>query len=308
MVSGVYAGDSRLLSLGATFPKMGRMEREHGSLFRALLARRRAARAGGPSAKPGGPAGPGGRLTSFRDGLQELTDALAGALGPQLRTGCPVQAVSDMGRRGLRVHLAEGAPLEADVVILACPAWSASKIVRAMDPDLAAVLDEIPSAPLAVAHLGYHRGALGDPPRGFGFLVPRGQGPRILGSLWISSIFDGRAPEGRVLMTAMVGGAHDPEAVDLSDAELIRVVREDLSRVMGIIAAPYFTRVMRHPRGIPQYTLGHLERLGRIRYRLERHPGLLVAGNSYAGISVNACIEEAPSIAAAALQRIAGTD
>lgn len=304
MVSGVHAGDARRLSLGATFPKMRRMEREHGSLFRALLARRKEVRAAGGEERAGGPAGPGGRLTSFRGGLQELTDALAAALGDRLRTDCPVQAVSDMGRRGLRVHLAEGAPLQADAVILACPAWNAAELVREMDPDLAAPLDGIPSAPLAVVHFGYHRGALEQEPRGFGFLVPRGQGPRILGSLWISSIFEERAPEGRILVTSMVGGAHDPAAVELEEAELTRIVREDLSHAMGIIAAPYFTRVMKHPRGIPQYTLGHPGRLEQIRSRLESRPRLFVAGNSYEGISVNACVEEAPKVAAALLERI----
>jgi oxygen-dependent protoporphyrinogen oxidase len=209
-----------------------------------------------------------------------------------------------MGRRGLRVHLTEGAPLQADAVILATPARNSAELTRAMDPDLASLLAEIPSAPLAVVHFGYHAGALTELPSGFGFLVPRGQGPRILGTLWISSIFEDRAPDGRVLMTSMVGGAHDPEAVELEDAELTRIVREDLSHVMGIIAAPVFTRVVRHPHGIPQYTLGHPARLRKIRSRLESHPRLSVAGNSYAGISVNACIEEAPSVAEAVLKRV----
>ena len=166
-----------------------------------------------------------------------------------------------------------------------------------MDAELAATLDEIPSASLVVVHLGYHRDALGPVPDGFGFLVPRGQGPRILGTLWIHSIFEGRAPDGRLLLTTMIGGAHDPEAIDLDDAQLVRIVREDLSEVMDILAAPYFVEVLRWPRGIPQYTLGHPDRLRRIDSRLEAHPGLWVAGNSYHGISVNACIEEAPQVA-----------
>lgn len=306
MVSGVYAGNARQLSLGATFPKMRRMESEHGSLFRAMLARRREARSAGDRGAAGGPAGPGGRLTSFRNGLQELIDGLAGALGDRLRTRSPVRAVSDMGRRGFRIHLDEGAPLRADAVVLAVPAWHAAVLVQAMEPALAKVLEEIPAAPLAVLHFGYHRGALGEVPTGFGFLVPRGEGPRILGTLWISSIFEGRAPESRVLMTSMIGGAHDPAVLELGNDDLVRIVREDLHRVMGIVAAPYFVRVMRHPRGIPQYTLGHLTRLEKIRSALERHPGLHVAGNSYSGISVNSCIEEAPGVANAVLERIAG--
>ena len=303
MVSGVYAGDAARLSLQATFPKMHEMESKHGSLFRAMLAKRKEARAGG--GKAGGPAGPGGRLTSFRSGLQEIIDALAASLGERLRTGCPAQAVSDLGDRGFRVHLAEGAPIETDAVVLAVPAWKAADTLRELEPPLAGVLDQIPSAPVAVVHCGFSGGALGTEPEGFGFLVPRGQGPRILGSLWISSIFTGRAPDGRVLMTTMIGGAHDPGALELDDEALVRIVRRDLGRVMDVVANPYFVKVMRHPRGIPQYTIGHPERLDRIDVHLREHPGLWLSGNSYRGISVNACVEEAPRVADEVLDHLA---
>jgi oxygen-dependent protoporphyrinogen oxidase len=290
MVSGIHAGDARRLSLEATFPKMARMESEHGSLVRAMFARRKEAQAGGP-------AGPGGRLTSFKNGLQELTDALARSLGDRLLLNSPVAHISDLGRRGLRIHLAEGAPLDADAAVIACPAWHASGMVRSMDSDLTRTLQEIPSAPLAVAHLGYRREAIGHPCEGFGFLVPRGEGVRILGALWVSTIFEGRAPHGGLMMTIMIGGAHDHGVLELSDAELTAIILGDLSRTMGIAAKPYFTRLIRQPRGIPQYTLGHPERLERIAARLQEHPGLYLSGNSYRGISVNACIEEAPGIA-----------
>jgi oxygen-dependent protoporphyrinogen oxidase len=295
MVSGVYAGDAQSLSLAATFPKMHEMERDHGSLFRAMLARKKQARAEGRQA--GGPAGPGGRLTSFRDGLQELIDALVGAVGERLRLSCPVSAVSDMGQRGVRVHLSEGAPLEFDAMVMAAPAWAAARMVRTMDPEMAQAMEAIPPAPLAVVHMGYQEAALGDQPQGFGYLVPRGQGARILGSLWSSCIFKERAPKGRRLITSMIGGAHDPRAADLNDRKLIDIVRKDLQTTMGIITAPYFVKIFRHPRGIPQYTLGHLDRVARIEDRVSAHPGFWVSGNSYHGISVNACVEEAPRVA-----------
>ncbi|MCP3979610.1 MAG: protoporphyrinogen oxidase [bacterium] len=295
MVSGVYAGDSRSLSLGSTFPKMRAMEREHGSLLKALIARKRSARRSGTQS--GGPAGPAGRLTSLQSGLEELTDALADALGDRLRRDVPVAGLSDMGSRGFRVHLDEGAPLEVDAVVLACPSRVATKIVAGMDEEMSTAMAEIPSAPLAVVHLGYTEGALGDMPTGFGFLVPRGQGPRILGTLWSSQIFRGRAPEGRMLLTTMIGGAHDPGAVELADEKLVATVRRELDDIMGVAVAPFFVRVFRHEVGIPQYSLGHADRLGRIDAALARHPGCQVSGNSYRGISVNACVEEAPSIA-----------
>jgi len=307
MVSGVYAGDSRQLSLAATFPKMHRMERDHGSLFRAMLAKRKRARAEG-SDDGGGPAGPGGVLTSFRDGLEELTRALADSLGDRLRLGTPVEQVSSMGWRGIRVLPAHGAPIDADAVVLCCPAWRAAPIVRSLDASLHEAIDAIPSAPLAVVHTGFRTLALGGQPAGFGFLVPRGQGPRILGSLWITQIFDGRATDGASLFTSMVGGAHDPEAADLADDKLLSVVLGDLGRVMGITVRPYFTRVVRWPRGIPQYVLGHPQRLRTIEERVRRYPGLFIAGNSYHGISVNACVEEAPRVAEAVLEHLAETN
>jgi oxygen-dependent protoporphyrinogen oxidase len=300
MVSGVYAGDVRQLSLEATFPKMRRMEEEHGTLFRALQAKRREARAAGTAA--GGPAGPGGRLTSFAEGLQELTGALAAKLGDRVRLRTPVERLSDMGNRGFRIHPREGAPLDVHAVVLACPAWTAAPIVAPMDAEMSRALEGIPSASLAVVHLGYRRDAIGGMPPGFGFLVPRGQGPRILGALWASNIFERRAPDGSVLLTVMIGGAHDPQAVSLRDAPLLDIVRGDLRRTMGIQAQPYFVRTIRHPRGIPQYVLGHLERVRTVERRRQAHAGLWITGSSLGGISVNACVEEAARVAESVLE------
>jgi oxygen-dependent protoporphyrinogen oxidase len=300
MVSGIFAGDAGNLSLRSAFPKMWKMENEHGSLFRAMLARRRQAGASGER-PAGGPAGPGGTLTSFWTGMQDLVDALARAVGASLRLDTRVTHVADMGVRGFRVYLTEGAPIDAPVVVLACPAWFASEITRSMDEEMAAAMAAIPPAPLAVVHLGYFAGEIGGAPEGFGFLVPRGQGPRMLGCLWSSSIFDGRAGEGRALLTCMIGGAHDPEAIGLTDAQLVETARFDLRTTMGIEAEPRFTRIFRHPRGIPQYTLGHPGRIELIARRLLEHPGMLVCGNSYRGISVNACAAEAPEVAEATL-------
>jgi len=290
MVGGIYGGDARELSLAATFPKMCVMEQEHGSLVRAMIRKRK--EGGG-----GGPAGPGGKLTSFQNGMQELIHALAGALGDRLRPRTPVLKISDMGQRGFRVLRDSGAPLDADAVVLACPSWKSAELVKEFDPDLGGAMEAIPSAPLAVVHLGFSKDALGDQLNGFGYLSPRGQGLRSLGTIWTSSLFENRAPDGRCLLTTMVGGATYPEATELTDSELVSLVRDDLEKSMAIKAEPYFTRIFRHPRGIPQYTLGHMERLKTIDERLAHHSRLWVSGNSYRGISINACIEEAPRIA-----------
>ena len=295
MVTGVYGGDARKLSLRATFPKMWKMEREHRSLFRAMLRKRKEARAS--RTRSGGPAGPGGRLTSFRDGLEELIGALARALGPALRLGARAVSLSAHVPEGYQVHLADGETLAAEAVVLALPSWAASRLVESLDPPMSKAMAEIPSAPILVAHLGFDQAALGGAPAGFGFLVPREEGARILGTIWTSSVFPGRAPPGKVLLTTMMGGAHDPPALALDDPQALLEIRGDLRRTMALTAEPTFQRIFRHEKGIPQYTIGHPARLATIGARLEAHPGLQVAGNSYRGISVNHCVEEAPAIA-----------
>jgi len=291
MVSGVFAGDARALSLRACFPKMWQMETDHGGLFRALLAKVREKRV-----RRGDAVGsPLGTLTSLRDGTEELVRAAAGALGPSLRLGSGATRLRRAGSRW-RVE-AEGGGLEADAVVLAGPPSVSARLVGGVDDALAAELLGIPGAGLAVVALGYDQRRLPGPLDGFGFLVPRGEGPRILGVLWDSSIYPGRAPAGRALLRVMIGGALDPEAVRLEDAELLGVVRRDLQATMRLSADPEFVRVFRHPLGIPQYVAGHLDRLARIGDRMSRLPGLHLAGNGYRGVAINSCVAEAGPIA-----------
>jgi oxygen-dependent protoporphyrinogen oxidase len=158
-----------------------------------------------------------------------------------------------------------------------------------------------------VVCLGYDERAVAAAPGpldGFGFLIPRGEGPRILGALWDSSIYPGRAPEGRVLIRAMIGGACDVEAAALADDALVATVRRDLAQTMALSLEPAFVRIYRHPLGIPQYTVGHLHRLEQIDELLGQHPGLFVAGNAYRGVSMNACIAEAAPLAGRILRSI----
>jgi oxygen-dependent protoporphyrinogen oxidase len=148
-----------------------------------------------------------------------------------------------------------------------------------------------------VVAFGFDEAALGRAPHGFGFLAPRGEGLRILGCLWDSSIFPGRAPAGKVLLRAMIGGATDPAAIALSEAELVAAVRADLERAMGIRVEPERVWVFRHRQGISQYNIGHGERLAAIEQALTGWPGLHVAGQSYRGVAMNACVEEAGRVA-----------
>ena len=300
------------LSLASSFPKMAAMEEDHGGLVKAMLARMRSRksaereverkRALGEAVEelvePGGPAGPGGTLTSFRKGLDTFPQRTAAECGGSIRLGSQVVAI-ERGREGdgrssraWIVHVTEGESIVADAVVVAVPSPRAAPFLRTLDKDLAGTVGEIRGAGLAVVALAFDAAAMGGAHEGFGFLVPRGTGPRILGCLWDSSIFPGRAPEGKALFRAMIGGAHDPDAVAESEEALVTQVREDLRTTMGLTAPPLFTCIYRWPLGIGQYTVGHRSRLDRIHARLGEHPGLWVAGSSFYGISMNACIEK----------------
>lgn len=308
MVSGIFAGDAEVLSLKACFPRMRQIEDTHRSLVRGLIATRR-------SRKRGDAAGaPSGRLMSFVGGMSDLIDALVTSLGAAVHTGTTVTAIrryeestwsASVKRPRYAVATSQGT-IEADAVVLSGPAADSAAILRALDPALSGLIETTVTAPLAVVCLGYDVSELQSQCRldGFGFLVPKGEGVRILGTLWETSIYEHRAPAGQALLRVMIGGARDPQALTLSDDQLINVVRMDLARTMRVMARPRMVRVFRHPRGIPQYVKGHLARMHQIDTLLAAHPGVLLAGNSYRGVSINACIADARPVAEAALRAV----
>ena len=303
MVSGIFAGDAHALSLRACFPKMWQMETDHGSLVRAMIATRKR------RTKDDAMGTPAGRLTSFEGGMEDLSRALVAALGPSVRTAAPVTALRKgaaaapflpaLDGQGYTVFTG-GESIEADAVVLAGPAAETASLIGPFDSTLASVIGGISTASLAVVCLGYDEAALAadrGPLNGFGFLVPRSEKIRILGALWETSIYPNRAPAGKALIRVMIGGALDPRAVDLSDRDLLSAVRADLHRTMGLQIEPELVQIFRHPRGIPQYTTGHVARLRRIDSLLQPHPGLFLAGNSYRGVAINSCIAEAGPLA-----------
>lgn len=300
MVAGIHAGDPAALSMPAAFPQLAAMERAHGSLTRALLAARREARQAGR--RVGGPAGPAGTLTSFAGGLRELIEALSRELGLHLHLNAEAREAR-WSNEQWRVTV--GSRDEVfDRLVVTTPPWHAAALLENADPLLATPLRSIPWAPVTAVALGFRASELSDVNLdGFGFLVPAGQGVRMLGCLWSSSIFPGRAPDGRVLLRLLVGGARDPEAAAYPDDELLDLALHDLATTMGIEAPPEMVQIYRHPRAIPQYTLGHLERLRALRDRLQRLPGLLLHGNGYRGVALNDSLRLAGEIAEAALRR-----
>jgi oxygen-dependent protoporphyrinogen oxidase len=294
--TGIYAGDVERLSVVSTFPQMVELERANRSLIlgaiRLQKARRKALAAGG-----GGPR-LSGELSTFDGGLRVLIDALAQHLGDVVHTGATVEGLAPT-QGGWRLAVREHgrvAELGASQVVLAVPAYVAAGLLRPLDAPLAGLVEGIAYAPIAVVHLGYAPGAT-PAPDGFGFLVPSGEGRRLLGAIHASTVFPFRAEGGRVLYTCMVGGARQPDLVKLDEGALVALAREELKALAGVTAAPAFTEVIRWPRGIPQYNVGHRDRVAAIDAALARWPGLTLTGNAYKGIGLNDCIRSAKQLA-----------
>ncbi|GFE62273.1 protoporphyrinogen oxidase [Geobacter sp. AOG2] len=294
MVSGIFAGDPETMSLISCFPRIAELEREYGGLVRAMIMlakKKKKERAAGKAVSSA--AGPGGVLTSFREGIQYLTDALAASLGDIVKPSSPVTAVEKGQSVPYRVRCADGSEQDADVVIVAAPAFATAEMLAGLDAGISGVLRQIPYATMTVICFGYERDRVAHPLDGFGYLIPKKEGRSILGTLWDSSMFENRAPEGKVLLRSMMGGASFPEYIKLSDDEVAARVKRDLKDLMGIEADPSFVRIFRHEQAIPQYTTGHGKRLEALATGLQAHPGLILTGNSYRGIGLNDCVAAA---------------
>ena len=290
MASGVFAGDATKMSVKSCFPRICEVEAEYGSLIRGLIKLQMKARKEGKKDTPG--PGPGGRLTSFSNGMSALTDTLALMLGSRIHTASPVAGISRNGKR-YTLHMADGRDEETDVLILAVPAFAQSGILKQYEPELAGLLNGIEYPALSVVCLGYREDRIAPYLDGFGFLVPSGEQRSILGTIIDSNVFPGRAPQGHALFRTMVGGARTPQLAELPDDQLLDRVRADLKDITGLAAEPEFTRIFRHEKAIPQYVVGHATRLEAIERVLEKHPGLVLTGNAYRGVSLNDCVVNA---------------
>jgi len=294
MVSGIYAGDPGNLSLRAAFPRINELETQYGGLFKAMRGISRERKKAGQKGPTG--AGPGGTLTSFKSGVQSLIDRLQQELGSNLILGARAVGL-ERGTSGYEVRADQGDGQEtrhgADAVVLSCPSWVAGELLGDHDATLAEDLNQVFYAPVTVLATAFATQDLGEEPDGFGFLVPHVEDRPILGTLWDSSVFPDRAPDGQVLLRTMIGGARRPELARLDDEVLTRTVLDQLKDLMGIRATPTRVRVIRYDRGIPQYALGHPERVNRIDRALGTLPGLFLCHNAYHGIALNDCAREA---------------
>ena len=274
-VSGVYAGDPERLSVRWAVPRIAALEREYGSLIRGALHRRK------------GPA-PAGRMIGFEGGLDELPKRLAAGV-TRVETSCPVTTI-ESATDGFVVRAGdlEGA---TECLVVAVPAEVTASLLSGPTGGASDVLAEIPYAPVAVVGLGFRRADVGHSLEGFGFLSPRHESLRILGCLFSSSVFPGRAPAGHVAVTAFLGGSMTPEIVRLDDDALRQLVLDDLSLALDLSGDPVVSVVHRWPRAIPQYELGHGRFVDAATSIEAAHPGLVLAGSFVGGVSVGDCAE-----------------
>lgn len=295
MVGGIYTADPERLSLRATMPRFLLMEREHRSLIRAMWRQRKKL----SDAQTQGTSGARYSLfLSFDAGMQTLSDELARRLSPaSIKLNAKVEHLKFDEATGQWMIRAQGENMMADAVCLALPAYSASALLRETNARLAEELNEIPYASTATLNLAYRRRDISHQLDGFGFVVPLIEQRSTLACTFSSIKFAGRAPEGYALLRAFVGGALQPEMLELDEAALTSAVREDLRDLLGIEQPPLFAHVEKWPRSMAQYHLGHVERVGRIKQQLLSIPTLKLAGNAYEGAGIPDCIRSGESAA-----------
>jgi oxygen-dependent protoporphyrinogen oxidase len=305
-LSGVYAGNPDLLSIQACFPKLAEFEVEAGSILRGALRAPRAPRK--QRERPKRSLRPY-RLCSFRRGLITLPKALAEAIGRSLLIGASVKTIKSPSPLFIVNvnHNQEQKTFEAPTLIVAAPSFTAAKLLNECAPEISTLIADVPYASLASVPLAYRHDQVIRRLDGFGFLAPRGEGIRTLGSIWNSSLFTERAPDGWVCATNFIGGATDPEAAKLNDLELIQIVHHDLQKVLGIEGEPKRLPITRYDRAIPQYNIGHSERVAKVEAALHNHRGLWLAGNYLRGVSLGDCIRQAEQLAIQVNQEVEAT-
>jgi oxygen-dependent protoporphyrinogen oxidase len=291
-VSGIYAGDPGQLSLPAAFPRLHALEQRYGSLMRgAILSARERRRS---AEKPRSSA----TSFSFREGFQTLTDALAAAL-PSVACGTRATGLrrAAEGTFSVAFEGVRSGEQHARAVVLAVPAYAGASLVAPLAPEAARALSEIPYSPVAVVISAYLRRAVSHPLDGFGVLAPAVERPAMLGSLFSSTMFENRAATDTAVFTTFLGGRRDPALAAAPDAELLQTVQRELTRLVGVSEPPIFNEITRWPRAIPQYTLGHLQRIATLEQAERDVPGLNFCANYRGGVSISDCVNRGEAMA-----------
>ncbi|HKO90065.1 MAG TPA: protoporphyrinogen oxidase [Polyangiaceae bacterium] len=300
LVSGIYGAEPSKLSLAATMPRFLAMEREHGSVIRGLKAKKRDASQPGVDIESNTAGARYGLFAAFRGGMQALIDALARALGERVQLGHMVTALA-RDPDGLSVEV-KGAWHGYDAVLIALPAHVAGQVLYGLNPPLAHKLFEIEYASAVTVTFGYTRADIAHPLDAYGFVVPALEGRRIIASTWASAKYAGRAPADKALIRVFIGGHKGQHLMGESDASLTEIARRELSALLGIERAPEWSRLVRYPRAMPQYHVGHLTRVAELEALVARESRLELAGNAYRGVGIPDAVRSAEQ----AVERLLG--
>jgi protoporphyrinogen/coproporphyrinogen III oxidase len=292
LLSGIYAGDGEQLSVNATFPQLRETERRVGSLLKPMVAARFA---------PNASSAPRGFVT-LSSGLQELVDALASAVAnADVRLDTQIAAITAVGHE-YRIEFEGGSSLTAAAIVFATPAYVTAALVGGIDSQMADELRAIPFVSTATISVAFDRADVARTLQGYGYVSPRANGGDIVACTWTSNKFPSRVPADSVLLRFFVGRAGAELSSATTDDALKTIVANELRDVLGITAAPKFTNVARWPNALPQYVMGHTDRVARISARAAEHRGLFVAGASYRGVGIPDCISSAWSAADSAAE------
>ncbi|HLZ35420.1 MAG TPA: protoporphyrinogen oxidase [Nitrospira sp.] len=307
LMAGIYAGDAEHMSLKATFPRFLELEQEHGSVIRGMLAARKA----GPSRQAPGP-----RRTMFvslKNGLEDLVTALVRRLkdrGVTLRAGVAVESLrvrsQQLGRWTYDVMLQDGSPVSADSLVLATPAYVSAELLRPLTPIAGGVLELIPYASTTTIAMAYPASVIGGAVQGFGFVVPRAEQRDLIATTWTSLKWPHRAPSDQFLVRCYVGGVGRESILQLDDKALVARVKSELKQICGVTAEPTYVEVNRWIKAMPQYVLGHLDRLEQVEAALSRYGGLILTGAAYRGVGIPDCIRDGDLAAERVVRYLSG--
>jgi protoporphyrinogen/coproporphyrinogen III oxidase len=306
-MAGIYAGDAEQMSVRATFPRFVELEQAYGSVLRGMLSSR--------SSKDGAARGSARRtmFVSLRPGLEALVTALVGRLttrGVTLRNGVPVESLRvrshQLGRWTYDIMLQDGSAISADSLVLATPAFVTADLLRPLTPIAAGLLEMIPYASTATIALAYPASAIGGSVQGFGFVVPRVEQRDLIAATWTSLKWPHRAPADRLLVRCYVGGTGRESVLTLEDKALVARVKAELKEICGLAVEPTYVEVNRWMKAMPQYRLGHLERVEQAEVALGRYGGLVLTGSAYHGVGIPDCIREGAIAAEKVIRYLSG--
>jgi protoporphyrinogen/coproporphyrinogen III oxidase len=292
-VAGVYAGNPEGLSVRSAFPKLYALEEKYGGLIKGMIKGRKERKQRAEKAKDTA------RMFSFKNGMQTFPNAIGKLLSDKIQLGCNITSVVHTNIDSQRIYTtsytqnSEDKKIESGAVVLAVPSYIAAKIIEQTDPELSKILSSIYYPPVAEIVTGYKIEKIKRELDGFGYLIPAKEKRKILGTIWSSTIYPKRAPDGYVSFTTFVGGSRNPELLENDDNKILDFTNSELKSIIGIDGFPDFVKIIRWDKAIPQYNLGYYKIIEAIEKFEQNFPGSFICSNYRGGIAVGDCIMSA---------------